>query len=126
MKLLDLIFKTEKPESEVLVDDIISNEQPKTKKNLSNSRIDNNYVDLSHNNINVYSPQNQSEVEKIVLNLQKNEASIINLKGFEKVSYIKILDFLSGAVFALNGNISRLTNDLYLISPQNIRIKVLK
>ena len=125
MNLLDLIFKTEKPEKETLTDDLIIHEKPKRKtqtKIQESEKISN----LNYNNINVYSPKNQDEVEKIVLNLQKSEASIINLKGYEKVTYIKILDFLNGAVFALNGSIARITQDLYLISPQNLRIKVLK
>lgn len=125
MKLLDLIFKTDTKEKETLTDDLIIN---KKKKNVSYTKPiePEKITNLNYNNINVYSPKNQQEIEKIVLNLQKNEASIINLKGYEKVIYIKILDFLNGAVFALNGNIARITQDLYLISPENLRIKVLK
>ena len=61
-----------------------------------------------------------------MLNLAKNEASIINLKGFEKQTYTRVLDFLNGAIFALKGSINRLTQDLYLITPENVKIKVLK
>ena len=124
MSLLDLIFKTEKPTKEVLVDDIIS--LPKKEKNNS-IKIDNdNKLNLGKSKINVYSPKNKEEIEKIVTNLQNNEASIINLREYEKSSYIRVLDFLNGAVFALKGDINRLTKDLYLISPQNLKIKVLK
>ena len=127
MNLLDLIFKNEKPAKETLTDDILITEKPKTKRATNTKPIESEKItNLNYNNINVYSPKNQQEVEKIVINLQKSEASIINLKGYEKVTYIKILDFLNGAVFALNGNIARITQDLYLISPQNLRIKVLK
>lgn len=127
MNLLDLIFKNEKPAKETLTDDLLITEKPKTKRATNTKSIESEKItNLNYNNINVYSPKNQQEVEKIVINLQKSEASIINLKGYEKVTYIKILDFLNGAVFALNGNIARITQDLYLISPQNLRIKVLK
>lgn len=129
MKLLDLIFKTETKDKETLTDDLIINSKTnsKTKKVSNNKPIESEKItSLNYNNINVYSPKNQQEIEKIVINLQKSEASIINLKGYEKVTYIKILDFLNGAVFALNGNIARITQDLYLISPENLRIKVLR
>lgn len=126
MNLLDLIFKNEKPEKETLTDDLIIKEKPKSKRASLNKPVESEKINLNYNNINVYSPKNQQEVERIVTNLQKSEASIINLKGYEKVTYIKILDFLNGAVFALNGSIARITQDLYLISPQNLRIKVLK
>lgn len=124
MSLLDLLFKTEKPTKEVLVDDIIS--LPKKEKS-STIKIDSdNKMNLGQSKINVYSPKNQEEIEKIVLNLQNNEASIINLKEYERNACIRVLDFLNGAVFALKGDINRLTKDLYLISPQNLKIKVLK
>ena len=65
MNLLDLIFKTEKPEKETLTDDLIYHEKPKRKaqaKQVESEKISN----LNYNNINVYSPKNQQEVEKIV------------------------------------------------------------
>ena len=39
---------------------------------------------------------------------------------------VVVLDFLNGAIFALKGSINRLTQDLYLITPENLKIKVLK
>lgn len=124
MKLLDLLFKSEKKQPEALTDDLLKNISP-PKKEVKKSQTE-KITTLNYNNINVYSPKNMEEIERIVINLQKNEASIINLKGYEKVTYLKILDFLNGAVFALNGNLARITQDLYLISPQNLKIKVLK
>lgn len=124
MKLLDLIFKKESPTKEINEDDIINFKKNSSKK--SSIVVNDKIANIDYSNINVYSPKNQEEIEKIVLNLKKEEASIINLKGYEKVSLLRVLDFLNGAVFALNGNINRLTQDLYLVSPQTLRIKVLK
>ena len=126
MKLLDLIFKTEHPTKDEAENDIITYKQkPKETNNYKPIETD-KLANINYNNINVYSPQNQEEIEKIIYNLQKSEASIINLKGYENVSLTRVLDFLNGAAFALNASINRLTQDLYLISPQNIKIKVLK
>ncbi len=127
MKLLDLLFKTDKnPTKEVLIDDIIQTEsRPKKTTVQKPISAKETITTVDYNNINVYSPQNQEEIEKIVLNLIKNEASIINLKDLSKQEYTRVLDFLSGAVFALKGTINRLTQDLYLITPENLKIKVL-
>lgn len=132
MGLLDLIFKKQIENNESVADnDIILHNtskdnkvKPKKTTNLTNEEI--NTCSLNTNNINVYTPKNMQEIERIVVNLQKSEASIINLKGIEKVDYLKILDFLNGATFALNGSINRLTKDLYLISPKNLQVKTLK
>ncbi len=128
MKLLDLIFKTEHPTKDDSENDIITYKKEKKQPEKDSYKIveTDKLNNINYNNINVYTPQNQEEIEKIIYNLQKNEASIINLKGYEKQSLTRVLDFLNGAVFALNASINRLTQDLYLISPQNIKIKVLK
>lgn len=127
MKLIDLLFKTDKSENkEVLIDDIIKTETRQKPKIAEPIKKIEPITSLDYSNINVYSPQNQEEIEKIVLNLIKNEASIINLKGFKNSTCLRVLDFLSGAVFALKGAINRLTEDLYLITPENLKIKVLK
>ncbi len=128
MKLLDLIFKTDKDSTkEVLVDDIIKTESRPKKTTISKPITGQETItNINYNSINVYAPQSQGEIEKIVQNLIKNEASIINLKGFDKQTYSRVLDFLNGAVFALKGEISRLTQDLYLITPENLKIKILK
>ena len=127
MKLLDLLFKTDKnPTKEVLIDDILQTESRPYKTTVQKPiSAKETITTVDYNNINVYSPQNQEEIEKIVLNLIKNEASIINLKDLSKQEYTRVLDFLSGAVFALKGTINRLTQDLYLITPENLKIKVL-
>lgn len=131
MGLIDLIFKKQIENNENAIEnDIILhnntsvNSKAKKPKNITNEEI--NTCSLNTNNINVYTPKNMQEIERIVVNLQKSEASIINLKGIEKVDYLKILDFLNGATFALNGSINRLTKDLYLISPKNLQVKTLK
>lgn len=132
MGLIDLIFKKQIENNEnMLEDDIVLHKsvkenKSKTKKNISQTNEELNTCSINTNNINVYTPKNMQEIERIVINLQKNEASIINLKGIEKVDYLKILDFLNGATFALKGSINRLTKDLYLISPQNLQVKTLK
>ena len=128
MKLLDLIFKTEHPTKDDSENDIITYKKEKKQPEKDSYKIveTDKLNNINYNNINVYTPQNQEEIEKIIYNLQKNEASIINLKGYEKLSLTRVLEFLNGAVFALNASINRLTQDLYLISPQNIKIKVLK
>ncbi len=126
MKLLDLLFKTDEKAKEILTDDIIKNEtkkiEPKIDRPIEREKI----TRLGYNNINVYSPKTQEEIEKIVLNLIKNEASIVSFRGITNSEQIRILDFLSGSTFALNGEIHRLTEDLFLITPENLRIKVLK
>lgn len=129
MGLIDLIFKKQIENSSLEENDIINlPKQKKEKRKVEDSLNSSSSFSSNPNlkNINVYSPKNMQEIEKIVLNLKNFEASIINLKGIEKIDYIKILDFLNGATFALNAHISRLTGDLYLISPENVKIKTLK
>lgn len=132
MGLIDLIFKKQiennesVAEKDIIIHNTTKDNTTRAKRTINATNEDINTCSLNTNNINVYTPKNMQEIERIVVNLQKNEASIINLKGIEKVDYLKILDFLNGATFALNGSINRLTQDLYLISPKNLQVKTLK
>lgn len=65
--------------------------------------------------IHTYYPQSQQDVNDIVKIYAKGEELILNLENLEIESKEHILDFVSGAVFALEGEISKLEENLYLL-----------
>ena len=47
---------------------------------------------------------------------------VINLEAVERNAAQRIVDFLSGAVYALDGNIQKVANGIFLIAPYNVGI----
>ena len=73
----------------------------------------------------VIEPKNIDECRKLVDNLRANKPVIINLEKVETDLARKMFDFLSGATYALKGNIQRINQNIYLFAPHNVNIKAM-
>ena len=47
---------------------------------------------------------------------------VLNLENAEKETANRMLDFLSGVTYAIEGKIKRVAKDTYLITPYNVEI----
>ncbi len=70
----------------------------------------------------VMTPAAFDEVEKIANQLKSRKTVVVNLSGTTKEVSQRILDFLGGTVFALNGSMQKVSNDTFLFAPSNISI----
>lgn len=68
-------------------------------------------------------PTCYDEVECIGEYLKNKKSVIINLENVSKEDARRILDFLSGATFMVDGTIQRVSNLIYLITPKNVEIQ---
>jgi FtsZ-interacting cell division protein YlmF len=73
----------------------------------------------------VIEPKNIGECRKLIDNLKANKPVIINLEKVETDLARKMFDFLSGATYALSGNIQRINQNIYLFAPHNVNIKAM-
>lgn len=83
------------------------------------------YPDYAANgNVNLYTPKSYADVQSMIDILRRNESIIVNLEGIESASAQRILDFLSGAAYALGGSMRRLDEKRlnFLITPQGMGI----
>lgn len=70
----------------------------------------------------VIEPKNFDECTKLVDNLKSRKPVIINLEQVETDLARKMFDFLSGATYALNGNVQRVTANIFIFAPANVDI----
>ena len=73
----------------------------------------------------IIEPKNIDECRKLIDNLRANKPVIINLEKVETDLARKMFDFLSGATYALKGNIQRINQNIYLFAPRNVNIKAM-
>ncbi|MGD9901192.1 MAG: cell division protein SepF [Spirochaetales bacterium] len=88
------------------------------------NRNDTNDNQLEAGSLKIFSPKSQEEVQYIVSFLKENGACFVNLVGISEEDTLRVLDFLSGAIFALLGQITRVQNNLFLLSLQGINVKL--
>ena len=70
----------------------------------------------------VMQPETFDEARDIAEHLKTKKPVVINLEGVDRESARRIIDFLSGSVFALDGNIQKVSNGIFLIAPYNVGI----
>lgn len=70
----------------------------------------------------VMTPESFDEAKDIAEHLKQKKPVVINLEGVEKDIARRIVDFLSGAVYSLDGNIQKISTGIFLIAPYNVGI----
>lgn len=70
----------------------------------------------------VIEPKSFDECPRLVDNLKSRKPVIINLEKIESDTARKIFDFLSGATYALNGNVQKIANNIFVFAPENVDI----
>ncbi len=70
----------------------------------------------------VVSPDSFEEARDIAEHLKQKKPVVINLESVEKEVARRIIDFLSGAVYATEGNIQKISSGIFLVAPYNVGI----
>ena len=71
----------------------------------------------------IMQPGNFEESRDIANHLKERKPIVVNLENVEKNISRRIVDFLSGAVYALDGDIRKVANQIFLITPCNVGIE---
>ncbi len=67
-------------------------------------------------------PTTFEQSEEICQYLKERKSCIVNLEYVNKDVARRVVDFISGGVFALNGHIQKISNSIFLIAPANYDI----
>ena len=72
------------------------------------------------NKVIISEPKVYSDTQEIADCLKKNLPVFVNLQRVDKGEGRRIIDFLSGTIYAVDGDIQRVGNDLFLCTPINV------
>ena len=70
----------------------------------------------------VIQPETYDEAQDICDHIKSQRPVIINLEKIERNIAQRIMDFVSGSCYTLNGNLQRVTNNIFIIAPENVEI----
>lgn len=85
----------------------------------------NNVVSIhSQKNVRVVlaEPRTYDEAQEIADNLKSRRSVIVNLQRVRREQAVRIVDFLSGTVYALGGHISKIGPNIFLCTPDSVEI----
>jgi cell division inhibitor SepF len=91
----------------------------------NNSRTNNVVSIHSQKNVRVVlnEPRSYDEAQEIAEHLRSRRPVVVNLQRVRTDQALRILDFLSGTVYAINGSISKLGSNIFLCTPDSVEIQ---
>jgi cell division inhibitor SepF len=70
----------------------------------------------------VIKPQNIEDAREITETLLANMAVVLNLEGLDVEIAQRIIDFASGSTYAISGNLQKISNYIFIITPASVDI----
>jgi cell division inhibitor SepF len=67
-------------------------------------------------------PRVYAEAQEIADHLKNRRAVVVNLQRIQHDQAKRIVDFLSGTVYAIGGDIQRIGSDIFLCTPDNVDV----
>lgn len=92
-------------------------------------KINNKVVNI-HTNSNmkivVHEPLSYDEAPSIIDDLKSRKTVVVNLEQLDNGIKKQIFDFINGGLYAMEGNIQKVTKDIFIFAPSNVEIDGLK
>ncbi len=106
----------------------VSKQEPEAEESFSQQKkTRNNVVSLQHAKEQVrmvlVEPRSYEEVQEIADHLRSRRPVIINLQRVNQEQAKRIIDFMSGTIYALNGDIQKVGLNIFMCAPDNVDIQ---
>jgi cell division inhibitor SepF len=92
------------------------NEQPKSQSRGFDQPLSNN----GSNPVAIFYPKSYEDVEKIIDTLRSGKNAIVHFTELKETTSMRIIDMLSGAIYALNGGLYEMEKNIYMFSPSGV------
>lgn len=80
-------------------------------------------ADKTGNKMILLEPRAYSESQQIADHLKNRNSVVVNLKRVTSDQAKRIIDFLSGTLYAISGTLQKLGNGIFLCTPNNVSVE---
>ena len=102
----------------------VSNVKPVTRQQKSSSS--NRVVSMQNRNrgneVYVIRPQEFNEAQTVTDFLKEGKTIVINMEGIELTSAQRIIDFIGGACYAIDGALEAVSSNIFIAAPSNVEV----
>ena len=109
-------------EEEVVVNDEAPVAAPATPKAAPASKASGSISSGASLEMKVVKPERFDEVQIIGEHLLAKRTVVLNLEDTNKETTKRIIDFLGGVVFAIQGKVKKVANATYIVTPKNVEV----
>ncbi len=127
MGFMEMFKEWAKVEDDEEFDDFVPAEEPKKSREVSAPlRRDDRVVNIhttTQLQVVLVKPERYENATEIADHLKEKRTVVLNLESTNKDAARRILDFLSGVAYTNDGQIKRVANNTYIITPYNVDLK---
>ena len=80
-------------------------------------------LDMGSNKMILFEPRAYSESTQITDYLKNRNTVVVNLKRVTPDQAKRIVDFLTGSLYAMNGSLQKLGGGIFLCAPNNVNVE---
>lgn len=81
-----------------------------------------NIHQTSKNKMIIFKPISFEEVKDITDEVKNRRAAIVNLERLDRETAKRVLDFMAGSIYALNGTVKKIGPGIFIFAPDNIDV----
>lgn len=82
-----------------------------------------NEIENANNKMILLEPRAYSESQQIADHLKNRNSVVVNLKRVTSDQAKRIIDFLSGCIYAIGGTMQKIGVGIYLCTPKNVNVQ---
>jgi cell division inhibitor SepF len=126
-KMLNFVGWESEEEEEMEEEQDFAKEEHQTPQFMYNTsrKQQNKVVNIHSNNqfkVVIMQPENFDDAREICDHLKNKKPVVVNLEEIGKETAQRVVDFLSGSVYGLDGDIQKISAGIFLIAPNNVDI----
>ena len=87
-----------------------------------NNRSSKNYNNSRGSTVYVIKPQDFNEAQTVAEYLREGKAIVVNLEGIDLAVAQRVIDFIGGSCFALDGTLQAISANIFIAAPQAIDV----
>ena len=72
--------------------------------------------------LSVFSPTSFNDVEKIIDAFREGKATVVHLNELKQETALRVLDMLSGAIYALGGGVYEMEKNVFMFSASGVEM----
>jgi len=72
--------------------------------------------------VHIVSPARFADAVEIANRLMSNQPVIVNMQTADRDLQRRMIDFCSGATYALSGGMERVADEVFLLTPSNVKV----
>ena len=96
---------------------------PKTKKDRSAVGELSTAINDKTGPVAVFSPSAFSDVENIIDAMKTGKNAVVHLTELKTETAVRVLDMLSGAIYALGGGVYEMSKNVFMFSPSGVEVR---